>query len=314
MKPSGKIVIIGAGHVGSHCASALARTGCAAEIVLVDSLPDKAEAQALDIADSLIFPPRPVRVRSGDYAEAADADIVIIAIGEARKPGQTRLDLLDSSVAMLDGLFANLKHLNIRGLVITITNPADIVALLVREGLGLPRSRCFGTGTLLDTARFIRLLSEGSGIPASDISGLVMGEHGDSSVPAFSQVRLAGQTFEEYLASRKTALSRAALTAGTRQAGMTVIIGKGSTEFGIAQATTALCASIMSGKPAVFPLSVALEGEYGQSGLHAGVPARVGKKGIEAIIEHELAPDEKAAFDASCEVIKGYVKRAQGRA
>ena len=95
---------------------------------------------------------------------------------------------------------------------------------------------------------------------------------------------------------------------------MTVIIGKGSTEYGIAQVTAALCAAILGGESAVFPLSVALEGEYGQRGIHAGVPARVGRAGIESIVEYPLAPGEKAAFDASCEVIRGYVKRAQGRA
>ncbi len=319
MERNGKIVIFGAGHVGSHCALALAHSGSASEIVLVDSLPEKAAAQALDIADSLVFPPSPVRVRSGDYAEAADADISIVAIGEPRLPGQTRLDLLDRSAALLEGLVERLTPLNLPGIVVTITNPADIVAHLVRQGLGLPRSRCFGTGTLLDTARFVRLLSEGSGVPAGEISGLVLGEHGDSSAPAFSLARLAGRSFDDFLARPPAGidaakLDRQALTEGTRQAGMTVIIGKGSTEYGIAQVTAALCAAILGGESAVFPLSVALEGEYGQRGIHAGVPARVGRAGIESIVEYPLAPGEKAAFDASCEVIRGYVKRAQGRA
>ncbi len=309
MADSAKIVIIGAGHVGSHCALSLAWGGTAGDIVLVDRIPEKARAQALDVSDALSYPPRQIRVRAGDYAEAADADIVIIAVGEPRKVGQTRLDLLDVSVRMLGELSEVLLPLRIPGLVVTITNPADIVADLVRRELGLPRSRCFGTGTLLDSARLVRLLSEESGVPRSDISALVLGEHGDSSVPAFSLARLAGKDLSAY-----PGLDRESLTRATRQAGMDVVIGKGSTEFGIGQATASLCAALLDGRGAVLPLSAALEGEYGQEGIHAGVPCRIGRGGIEEIIELELGGEERAAFAASCAVIREYCGRARVRA
>jgi L-lactate dehydrogenase len=309
MDGTGKIAIIGAGHVGSHCALALAWSGVAADIVLIDILPEKARAQALDVSDALILPPRPARVRAGDYAEAADADIVVVAVGEAWKPGQTRLDLFDASLRMLSRLMESLLPLRLRGIVVTITNPADVVADYVRRALGLPRSRCFGTGTLLDTARLVRLLAEGTGLPRSAVSGLVVGEHGDSSVPAFSQVRLDGRSVAAY-----PALDREALARGTRRAGMEVVEGKGSTEFGIGQVTATLCAALLGGGPAVLPLSAALEGEYGQSGIHAGVPCRVGRGGIEEIVELELDAGERSAFAASCEVIRGYVRRAQAKA
>lgn len=304
MSNSGKLVIVGAGHVGSHCAQALAWAQAAEDIVLVDRLVDKANAQALDLSDALSFPPRPVRIRAGGYAEAEDADIVIIAIGEPWRPGQTRLDLLADSVRMLDELMAALLPLRIQGLVITITNPADIVADYTRRALGLSRSRCFGTGTLLDTARLVRILSERTGLSRAEIDALVLGEHGDSSVPAFSQLRLNGKGMAAY-----ASLDREELTKLTRQAGMDVVIGKGSTEFGIGQATAALCAAILGDKGAVFPLSAALEGEYGQKGIHAGVPCRIGRQGIEEILELELDPDERAAFGASCEVIREHSAR-----
>ncbi len=307
MGKSAKIVIIGAGHVGSHCALSLALSEVAPEIVLVDSVPAKARAQALDVADALSFPPRPVTVRAGDYAEAADADIVIIAIGEPRQPGQTRLDLFDSSLRMLSGLVETLKPLEIKGIVVSITNPADIVAHAARLGLGLPRERCFGTGTLLDTARLARLVSEATGKPRSSVSALVMGEHGDSSVSVLSRTTVGGGPLDGYLAANPEA--REALTQGTRQAGMTVIVGKGSTEFGIGQVTANLCGAILGNRREVFPLSVALEGEYGQAGINAGVPCRVGRNGIEEILSVELDGGEKAAFAASCDVIRGFVSR-----
>ncbi len=309
MAGSGKIVIIGAGHVGSHCAQALAWEGSASDIVLVDRLSDKAQAQALDISDALCAALKPAGVRAGDYAEAADADIVVIAIGEAWRPGQTRLDLFDASIRMLGELCAVLRPLDLQGLVVTITNPADVVADFVRRSLGLSRFRCFGTGTLLDTARLVRLLSEGTGLPRASVSGLVMGEHGDSSVSVFSQVRLDGRPFDAF-----PGLDKAALTVGTRQAGMTVLAGKGFTEFGIGQATAGLCSVLLSGRSAVFPLTAALEGEYGQTGIHAGVPCRVGRNGIEEIVEVDLDSDERAAFEASCGVIRAYVGRAQAQA
>lgn len=306
MAVTGKIVIIGAGHVGSHCAQALASAGVAGDIVLVDCIPQKAHAQALDVSDALSFPPRPVLVRAGEYAEAADADIVIIAIGEPRRPGQTRLDLLDGSIRMLRDLTAVLLPLNLGGLVITITNPADIVADFVRRALGLSRYRCFGTGTLLDTARLVRLLSALTGEPRSSVDALVLGEHGDSSVPFLSGARVAGRPLSAY-----PAIDRGELIQSTRQAGMTVVMGKGSTEFGIAQVTTVLCAAILGGGPAIFPLSAALEGEYGQSGIHVGVPCRIGRNGIEEILELDLNEEESAAFAASCDLIRGYVRQAR---
>lgn len=129
-----KVVIIGAGHVGSHCGYALAHSGIAGEIVLVDVDKDKAHAQALDIADSVSFCERETVVRDGDYKDCEDAALVVVAIGEARKPGQTRLDMLGRSVEMLKELLEQLKPYKIPGIVVTITNPADIVADYVRKG------------------------------------------------------------------------------------------------------------------------------------------------------------------------------------
>ena len=155
-----KIVIIGAGHVGSHCADALAHCGVCREIVLTDILPDKAAAQALDVADSVSYLPQDVTVRAGEISECADAALVVVAIGEARKPGQTRLDMLGRSIEMLKELTAQLRPLALTCPVVSITNPADIVADYLRKQLSLPRTQCFSTGTLLDTARLIRAIAQ----------------------------------------------------------------------------------------------------------------------------------------------------------
>jgi L-lactate dehydrogenase len=180
------------------------------------------------------------------------------------------------------------------------------VADYVRVGLGLPRFRCFGTGTLLDTARLVRQISIRAGVPAARVSALVMGEHGDSSVSVLSQTRIDGKPAREFPSLDANELNRE-----TRQGGMTILAGKGHTEFGIGQATASLCAALTGAKPGRFPLSVALEGEYAQTGIHAGVPCDVGPAGIERIVDVDLNPAEKAAFAASCDIIRGYVKRAR---
>lgn len=300
-----KIVIIGAGHVGSHCALSLALAEVASEIVLVDSVPGKAAAQALDVADALSFPPHSVLVRGGDYRDASDAEIVIIAVGESRLPGQTRLDLLDRSLVLVGSVIDSLSPFALSGIVVTITNPADVVADFVRRGLRLSPQRCFGTGTLLDTARLVRLLSEKTGLARASIQAYVLGEHGDSSVVAFSQIRGGGLGWAELSAG--DALT---ITNGVRQAGMDVVIGKGSTEFGIGQAVAALCRAIVNDEHRVFPVSAFLDGIYGQRGLHAGVPCRIGRAGIETIVELALSVEERAAFDASCRMIHTYQERA----
>jgi len=302
MVRQGKIAIIGAGHVGSHCAMALALGGVGEQIVLIDKDELKAKAQAWDVSDSLSFLQPATKVSSGSYSDCTDANIVVIAIGEPRLPGQTRLDLLGNSIAMLSELLSRLKLLPIPGIVITITNPADIVADYVRRGLGLSRFRAFGTGTLLDTARLIRLLSEQTGYPRSEIDAVALGEHGDSSMIPFSQVRLGGKPFDGF-----PSLDRSEILKRTRWAGMEIIDGKGSTEFGIGQALSYLCDGILADRQRVLPLSVSLEGEYGQSGVHCGVPCRVGQMGIEAIVELDLTPQESYQLNESCDLIRRHI-------
>lgn len=301
----GKIVILGAGHVGSHCANALAMCGTGKEIVLVDNVPDKAAAQALDIADSVSFMSHAAVVRAGDYADVADAALVVVAIGEPRQPGQTRLDLLDRSVVLLDILVEQLKPYEISCPIVTITNPADIVADYLRKALQKERWQCFGTGTLLDTARLIRIISEDTGVDRRSINAFALGEHGDSSTAAFSAITVGGVPFD------KLGLDRGSIIKRTRLAGMDIIIGKGSTEFGIGRALCAMAQCILRDEKRIMPASVQLCGEYGQTGVHCGVPCRIGKNGIEAIIELNMTQEEQEMLEHSCSIIRSHIARAE---
>lgn len=303
----GKIVIVGAGHVGSHVGRALAAEGICDEVVLIDKLPQKAEAQAMDIADELSFPPSDTRVRAGAYADCADADITVVAIGKAREPGQTRLDLLGDSVRMAHGLAGQLRAGGVGGLLISITNPCDIIAGCLRELLGMDRMRAFGTGTLLDTARLIRVLSEQTGAARRSIEACVLGEHGDSSMIPFSALRIEGNAASEVPGfDPDQALQR------THGIGMDIIEGKGSTEFGIGQATAWLCHAILTDAQKVLPLSVGLRGEYGLDGINCGVPCVVGRHGIERIIELPLTASERDALFTSAAVLEKHTRLGKG--
>lgn len=296
-----KVVIIGSGHVGSHCARALAASRICTEIVLIDKIKEKARAQAMDAADALSFPPNETIVRDGELSECADADITVIAVGKPREPGQTRLDLLEDSIRMAKELAVELKDV-CGGLVISITNPADIVADYIREALGMDRFRAFGTGTLLDTARLLRILSEQTGVSRSSITGFVLGEHGDSSTVPASAIRIGGLPAGFDL---EDAIAR------THQIGMDIINGKGSTEFGIGQALSYLVGVIFSDAKAVLPVSVHLEGEYGITGINCGVPCVIGRNGIERIVELPLIARELEELHRSAAVLQKYTARAR---
>ena len=299
-----KVVILGAGHVGSHAAYALAQKGICSEIVLVDIDRDKAVSQALDIDDSVGFGDGDTFVRAGAYGDVSDASVVINAIGEGRKPGQTRLDLLGRSAEMAEELIASLKPFQMPGIFISVTNPCDVITDYMRKGLGLKKERAFGTGTLLDTARLVRAISRRSGAGRASIQAFSLGEHGDSSMIPFGAVRIGGLGTAEY------GLSEEDLLKDTRESGMIIIEGKKSTEFGIGSAAADLVKCILLDEKRIFPVSALLEGEYGETGVHCGVPCRIGIGGIEKIIELPLSEKEKEQLHYSCEVIREHIRIA----
>ncbi len=299
-----KVTILGAGHVGSHVALALAYEGVADEVVLVDKLADKAAAQALDAFDAVSYMNHEVVVRGGDYADVEDSQVVVCAIGMPRKPGQDRVAMLDDSIVMCDELLDSLAPYRFPGVLVSITNPCDVIADYLRRGLGLPAERAFGTGTSLDTARLRRVISEMTGVSRTSVQGFVMGEHGESSMIPYSLIRVGGRGFDDFGLSRDDVLEQ------VRRGGWTVMLGKLCTEFGIGRAATEIVEAILRDEKKVLPASVLLDGQYGQAGVQIGVPCVIGAGGIEQVVEANLADDELAAFAHSCDVVRGNVQRA----
>lgn len=311
-----KVVIVGAGHVGSHVALALLQAGEADDIVLIDILPEKAAGQALDLDDCVsgAICGHDTRVRSGSYEELADADIMVMAFGRSRRPGETRLDMFDDSIRMADEVISHLKTADFKGIMISISNPADIICEYIRRRMGWEQNRCFCTGTSLETYRLLRVLSRVTGYSRRSIQGMCMGEHGNSSFVVWSRIFINGIPFLKMRAERPelAALDLDDLQAQVKRAGDIEVDGKGCTEFGIANVALMLIRAIFHDQKLVWPCSTALNGQYGQHNVAAGVPCVIGAKGMEEILEVELTKEEQEKFNKSCDILRSFLDRAEG--
>lgn len=305
--PLCRVVIIGCGRVGSHCAMSLIPGRLADEIVLIDANKDLAEAQATDLADFSCGMGRGVTVRAGSYEDCSEASFVIIAAGRGRKPGETRLALLADTLGALTDIADNLSRTRFDGVLICITNPVDIATAYLSQKLGLPANQIMGTGTSLDTIRLKRILSERTGVDVNQIQGFCMGEHGDSSLIAWSHVSFGGVPLAEYLAARPEltgVIDQDLIQQTVHEAGGDIISGKGCTEFGVGSVVTGIIAAISRGETKILPLSAHLSGQYGEDGICAGTPCSVGAHGLEQVFEVALSPHEAELMRASCAIIR----------
>lgn len=309
-----KVVIVGAGHVGSHVALALIQSGEADDIVLIDILKEKAAAQALDLDDGVsgALCGRDAIIRAGEYSELNDADILVMAFGRSRRPGETRLDMFDDSIKMANEVISHLKQVDFKGIMISISNPADIICEHIRRKMNWEPQRCFCTGTSLESYRLLRVLSAATGYSRKSIQAFCMGEHGNSSFVVWSAIRIGSKSFAQLRSERPelAALSLDDLQLQVKRAGDIEVDGKGCTEFGIANAACMLIKAIFHDEKLIWPCSTVLNGEYGQKDVAAGVPCVIGKNGIEEILQIPLTEEEQAKFAASCDILRGFLERA----
>lgn len=304
-----KVVIIGAGHVGSHAGYALASQGLAEQIVYIDIDEEKAKAQALDIYDSTVYLPHHVNVKAGNYIDACDADLMIIASGPLpdMSKGQTRMDTLAQTIAILKNVGENIKKSGFHGIILSISNPADVVAHYLQNKLNYPSSRIISTSTTLDSARLRRAISQATGIDQKSIYAYALGEHGESQMVPWSTVTIAGKPILELIKEKPEKygkLDLKAIAAEGKAGGWHILGGKGSTEFGIGASIAEVTRAIFADEKRVLPVSVLLNGEYGQYDVYASVPAVLGINGVEEIIELNLTSEEKEEFNDSCKEMK----------
>lgn len=308
-----KIAIIGAGHVGSHAGYSLASQGLVENIVYIDIDKKKAFSQALDIFDSIVYLPHRIIVKDGDYSDIDDADIMVICAGPLPNMSQTRMDTLGDTVAVMKDIISNIKETKFTGIIINISNPADVITHYIQNQLNYDYKKIISTSTTLDSARLRRAISEEINIDQKSIYAYSLGEHGESQMVAWSTVTIAGKPLLELIKEKPEKYGKLDLNKIAekgKKGGWEVLGGKGSTEFGIGTSLSEVVKAIICNEHRVLPVSVYLNGEYGQKDVYASVPAVLGKDGVEEIIELNMTEEEKKLFDNSCKIMSENYKLA----
>ncbi|MBN2330283.1 MAG: malate dehydrogenase [Candidatus Aenigmarchaeota archaeon] len=291
------ITIIGSGRVGSSTAMRIAEMGLD-DVLLLDIVEGLARGEALDISQSCVFD---VNVSgSEDFGDMRGSDIVINAAGLARKPGMDRLGLMSRNKEITSSVAGKIKRFAPGSIVIQVANPMDVMSLVQLRETGFEREKVIGMGGVLDSQRFSYFISRRFSVPPSKVEALVIGEHGDSMVPLVSHAKVDGRPLSEI--ADQGDIGR--LIDMTRKAGAEVIELKGSTFYAPARAIALMAEAVARDKKAVLPASVYLQGEYGVSGICAGVPARIGRDGLEGIVEIDITDEEKRAFSSSCDLLR----------
>ncbi len=303
-----KIVVIGAGNVGEAIAYTLMVRVLANDIVLVDVNEDRAKGAALDIAHGTSFFNQ-VWVRSGGYEECADAQMIIITAGVARKPGQTRLELAKVNVSIVQSITENIMKYAHNPLILVVSNPADITTLAVQKASGLSPERVIGSGTSLDTARFRYLLSKKLQVNIEDINAYVLGEHGDSQVPIYSSANIGGFPLKDFARQVGAEINEQELAERTKNGGAEIIGLKGATFYGIAMAVSSIVQTIMKDNSAIIPVAHVLDESFGPwAGVAISLPCRIGWEGINQTLRIPMDYYEKSMMDASVNTLKEFAK------
>lgn len=308
-----KVGIIGAGNVGSHLGLQLAVQGLADEVVFYDVNNDKAMGESLDLMDAVSYQPHHFEAYAGTIDDMKDADIMLNASGKPRLPGQTRLDMMDGGIATTKEFLPLIEKSGFDGIIISISNPCDIIAEYIQYKLDYPKNKIIGSGTALDSARLQYQLSDQLKINRRSLTAYLLGEHGDSSMIPWSHVTVAGKKLDELLAEKPELYKmdpKDVILEKVHREGYVENTTKGCTEFGVTSATAELVRAIYHNEHKVLPVSVYLDGPYGISDSFASVPVKIGKDGVEDIIELHLTEEENAELQASIKVLKEHFARA----
>jgi len=301
-----KIVIVGAGAVGSTFAYSLLIRGLAAQIAIVDINKDRAEGEAMDLNHGLSFA-YPTRIWAGDYSDCKDADIVVIAVDKGQKIEQSRLELAQGNFQIMKELIPNITEYNKDCILLVVTNPLDVMTYAALKLSGFPKSRVIGSGTALDTARLRYLLGEYLQVDPRNVHAYIIGEHGDSEVPVWSLANVAGIKLRDYCPICKVPYNVEdfdRLFLKVRNAGYDIIKRKGRTFYAVALAMTKIVESILRNENAVLTVSSYLHEYHGVSNICLSVPTVLNRNGVRETLEIPLDQKEIKDFQESAAIIK----------
>jgi L-lactate dehydrogenase len=309
-----KIAVVGVGLVGSTYAYALLLSGLAAEIVLIDVNHERAEGEAMDLNHTVPFA-HPTRIYSGDYDACEGAAITVIAAGTNQKQGETRLDLVRRNAAIFGQIVPRVAEANPEGIIVVATNPVDVLTSVTLKLAGFPSHRVFGSGTILDTARFRYMLSEHLGVDPRSVHAYIIGEHGDSEVPVWSLANVAGMRLPTFCAENDISLTpddQERIFRQTRDAAYEIIRRKGATYYAVAAGLIRITEAILRDQNTVLSISSLVEDYYGVDGVCLSLPTVVSRRGIERVLRLDLSPLEARGVRKSAEVLRQTLDSLEG--
>ncbi len=298
-----KITVVGAGNVGATTAQRVAEKELARTVVMVDVVEGVPQGKGLDQWQSAPIEGYDSRiVGSNSYDESAGSDLVIITAGIARKPGMSRDDLLNTNAGIVKSVAEQIKATSPKAIVIVVSNPLDVMCYVTMKATGFPRERVIGMAGVLDTARYRAFIAEALDVSVRDIQAMVLGGHGDTMVPLISYTSVSGIPVTQLMDRAKLD----AIVDRTRNGGAEIVkhLKTGSAYYAPSAGAVQMAEAIVNDQRRILPCAAWLQGEYGMKDLFLGVPCKLGKGGLQKIIEVELTKDERAALEKSAEAVR----------
>ena len=298
-----KITVVGAGNVGATAAQRLAEKELARRVVVVDVVEGTPQGKGLDQWESAPIESFDTRiVGTNTYDETADSEIVVITAGIARKPGMSRDDLLNTNAGIVKQVSESIRDTSPNAIIIMVSNPLDVMSYVAKQVTGFPRERVLGMAGVLDTARYRSFIAEELNVSVRDIQAMVLGGHGDTMVPLISYTSVSGIPVTQLMSQEKLQ----AIVDRTRNGGAEIVkfLKTGSAYYAPSAAAVQMCEAIVHDQKRILPCAAWLEGEYGMSGLFLGVPCKLGRSGLEQIIEVELTDAEREALSKSADAVR----------
>lgn len=302
-----KVLLVGDGAVGSTFANDLLLSTRVDELIIADVVKQRPFGDSMDLEDITPFAGE-CDIHPGEYADAKDVDVVVITAGIPRKPGETRLDLVNKNVKILKSIIDPVVQSGFKGIFVVSANPVDILTTLTQKLSGFPKNKVIGTGTSLDSARLQVELARKLHVPVANVNSMVLGEHGDTSFENFDEASISGKALRDYKEIDDKVLLK--IESDIRQKGGQIIENKGATFFGIAMMLAKIVSAILDNHAIVLPLSAPINGEYGiKHDLYLGTPTAIDGSGISHVIEANLSSNEAKKMINSAnkmqEVIEG---------
>lgn len=312
LKP--KISIIGAGNVGSAFAFSLMTRGLAREIAIIDSNESKAKGECMDLNHGLSFAP-PVKIYSAGFEACENSDLVVITAGAKQKPNQTRIDLVQTNAEIFKEIIPQIVQFSKEAVLLIVSNPVDILTSIALKISGLPPNKVIGSGTVLDSSRLRYLISEHCLVDPRNVHAYIIGEHGDTELPVWSNANIGGMKIQEYCPTCKNfeyckgKIALEKVFENVRNAAYEIIRSKGASYYAIALSLVKITEAILRDENSVLPVSSLIHNYYGVNDVCLSVPAIVNKSGVSHILKINLSDEEREKFIHSASTLKSILEQ-----